>query len=151
MLREKESRALKKFSDFSYTLGMLKIKYIYLELQHMMRNAALLLLFPRTTFFRYILFTHVWNLFIPHSWLLTEFSSVIKRMFWQVLKKAQKLRNGGENRRERKSFNITSPSSIISQETQQSVSHIYKYYNHSKTLQRRTRMGIQFILLYLKA
>ena len=117
VLREKESRAL-KFSDFSYTLDMLQIKYIYLELQHMMRNAALLLLLPRTTFFRCILFMPVWNLFIPHSWLLTKFSSMIKRMFWQVLKKAQKLRNGGENRRERKSFDITSPSSITSQETQ---------------------------------
>ena len=91
------------------------------------------------------------NLFIPHSWLLTEFSSMIKRTFWQVLKKAQKLRNGGENRRERKSFDMTSPSSITSQETQQSVSHIYKYYNHSRTLQRRTGMGILFILLYLNA
>lgn len=91
MLREKESRALKKFSDLSYTLDTLQIKYIYLELQHMMRNAALLLLLPRTTFFRCILFMPVWNLFIPHSWLLTEFSSMIKECFGKSWKRHKNL------------------------------------------------------------
>lgn len=135
-LGEWESRSLKKFSGCSTWLRSCEQKYVLGTTNSTWQKHYTSAPFPQNNIFMDI---SSYETSFPHFLgYLSGSLPMVKRIFWQgVLEKAQNFRNGGENGGKRKGYDITSPSSISSEETKHGVSHTVRYHNDSTLSQEQ--------------